>query len=100
MRVVEANVVCFPNSFRCFSIGCCERVLQASCLTFDLTPAVLKTDDYSSRNRACGLCLLDVDWESKSKLSYGGRFYHSACANFWINFVDLTLPSLTVPELL
>jgi len=72
----------------------------------DLTAAVLYADDVQSRDRTCGLCLLDVDWQpedapnSLPKLSYGGRHYHAACANFWINFVDLTLPSLTIPELL
>jgi len=69
-------------------------------------PAVLQADDIQSRDRTCGLCLLDVDWlpcgtpNCVPKLSYGGRQYHAACANFWINFVDLTLPSLTIPELL
>jgi len=83
--------------------------VQASSLTVDLSPAVLFADDVQSRDRTCGLCLLDVDWQSDDaskstsslpKLSYGGRQYHAACANFWINFVDLTLPSLTIPELL
>jgi hypothetical protein len=69
-------------------------------MTLDLSAAAIKSDDFGYQERACGLCLLDVDWEPRSKLFYGGRQYHSACANFWINFVDLTLPSLTVPELL
>jgi len=93
-------------------------VLQAASLTLDFAPAALSADSVESRrDRPCGLCLLDVDWppscadaavlssssSSSSllpKLSYGGRQYHAACANFWLNFVDLTLPSLTVPELL
>ena len=73
----------------------------------DFATAALYADDVESRGRTCGLCLLDVDWQpsrdaavSLPKLSYGGRQYHAACANFWINFVDLTLPSLTIPELL
>ena len=91
--------------------------MQASSLTLDFAPAALSADSVESRrDRPCGLCLLDVDWSppppscadaallsSSSllpKLSYGGRQYHAACANFWLNFVDLTLPSLTVPELL
>ena len=83
------------------NLSLCCFVLQSSCLSLDLSPAVIKTDDPSVRDRACGLCLLDVDWDSsRSKLSYGGRFYHAACANFWINLVDLTLPALSIPELL
>ena len=80
--------------------------LQATSLTIDFASAALNADDVESRDRTCGLCLLDVDWQpcdvsvSLPKLSYGGRQYHAACANFWINFVDLTLPSLTIPELL
>ena len=93
--------------------------MQAASLTLDFAPAALSADSVESRrDRPCGLCLLDVDWpppppscadaavlssSSSSllpKLSYGGRQYHAACANFWLNFVDLTLPSLTVPELL
>lgn len=47
--------------------------------------------------RACGVCLLDVQPTSGGddfKLTYGGRQYHAACANFWVNFVDSLLPSL------
>jgi len=99
--------------------GTALRVLQAASLTLDFAPAALSADSVESRrDRPCGLCLLDVDWPPPScadaavsssssssssllpKLSYGGRQYHAACANFWLNFVDLTLPSLTVPELL
>lgn len=50
---------------------------------------------------ACGICLLNVDkvtsGSSKNgdgKLTYGGRQYHSTCANFWCNRVDSVLPSL------
>ncbi|XP_060076037.1 synergin gamma-like [Ylistrum balloti] len=70
--------------------------------------AVLKSDDSLSQRRACGVCLLDVDVPSKNfsrendcpKLTYGGRQYHAACANFWVNCVDSTLPALKLPELL
>lgn len=50
---------------------------------------------------ACGICLLNVDKstpgtskQSDGKLVYGGRQYHSTCANFWCNRVDSVLPSL------
>ena len=49
---------------------------------------------------ACGICLLNVDKstgtskQADGKLMYGGRQYHSACANFWCNRVDSVLPSL------
>ncbi|KAK3749138.1 hypothetical protein QZH41_009816, partial [Actinostola sp. cb2023] len=43
---------------------------------------------------ACGLCLLNVNKTTDTKLAYGGREYHSTCANFWCNRVDSILPSL------
>ena len=69
---------------------------------------VLKSDDSASQMRACGVCLLDVDVQSKDfnsdedsvKLTYGGRQYHATCANFWVNCVDSMLPALKLPELL
>lgn len=69
----------------------------------------LITDKDVSTDRLCGICLLDADVYSDSqsanqnvghKLSYGGRNYHAPCANFWVNCVDSTLPSLQIPELL
>ena len=53
---------------------------------------------------SCGVCLLDVDKscdnsKSSNKLIYGGRQYHAPCANFWVNYVDSTLPALTIPVL-
>ncbi|XP_033748031.1 synergin gamma-like isoform X2 [Pecten maximus] len=70
--------------------------------------AILKSDDSLSQRKACGVCLLNVDVPSKNfsreedcpKLTYGGRQYHAACANFWVNCVDSTLPALKLPELL
>ncbi|XP_069135584.1 synergin gamma-like isoform X2 [Argopecten irradians] len=70
--------------------------------------AILKSDDSLSQRKACGVCLLNVDVQSKNfsreedcpKLTYGGRQYHAACANFWVNCVDSTLPALKLPELL
>lgn len=50
---------------------------------------------------ACGICLLNVNKttigsskQGDGKLMYGGRQYHSTCANFWCNRVDSVLPSL------
>ncbi|OQV25223.1 putative Synergin gamma [Hypsibius exemplaris] len=66
--------------------------------------------DLSAQNpplsSVCGLCLLDVDAKSRSrrsstdgcKLEHEGRFYHTACANFFVNCVDLKLPRLTYPN--
>ena len=58
---------------------------------------------------SCGLCLLSVstsnylpkgDKESiemvDTVLEHGNRMYHSTCANFWVNRVDLVLPRLTL----
>jgi hypothetical protein len=51
----------------------------------------------------CGVCLLDVDAESRArksqmdgrKIKHEDRFYHAICANFWVNCVDVRLPRLT-----
>ena len=69
--------------------------------------AVLHDDGDAARRRACGVCLLDVDWRGRGggdgddaagKLSYGGRQYHAPCANFWVNCVDSMLPALALPD--
>ncbi|XP_055925470.1 synergin gamma-like [Argiope bruennichi] len=57
-------------------------------------------------SNACGLCLLNIQMKSKLcneetlNLSYGGRNYHSTCANLWVNCVDPLLPALPLPQLL
>ncbi|XP_077865822.1 LOW QUALITY PROTEIN: synergin gamma-like [Saccoglossus kowalevskii] len=69
--------------------------------------AILKCDPENAP-KACGVCLLSVDSRSKAfdkskdnhKLTYGGRQYHSTCANLWVNLVDSILPSLPLPSLL
>jgi hypothetical protein len=51
----------------------------------------------------CGICLLDVDAKSKGrksqmdglKIEHEGRFYHTVCANFWVNCIDEKLPQLS-----
>ncbi|KAJ8312354.1 hypothetical protein KUTeg_009727 [Tegillarca granosa] len=76
--------------------------------SLDFSNALLKSDDATSQMKACGVCLLNVDTRSKNfnqdddcaKLTYGGRQYHSTCANFWLNCVDPMLPALKLPELL
>ena len=78
--------------------------------TFTFSQAVLKADSTAAQQKACGVCLLNVDCpqrggtpsggEDTPKLSYGGRQYHAPCANFWVNCVDSMLPSLKLPELL
>ncbi|XP_071944176.1 synergin gamma-like [Antedon mediterranea] len=62
----------------------------------------------SNINMACGVCLLNVDAKVKSldcsedshKLMYGGRQYHTTCANLWVNLVDSILPALPFNQLL
>lgn len=65
-----------------------------------------------NRNEICGVCLIFVDCKVKlsieneqrvlgdKKLCYGGRWYHAACANFWLNRISNLLPDLPVPGLL
>ncbi|XP_015911781.1 synergin gamma [Parasteatoda tepidariorum] len=71
--------------------------------SFDFSSSLLRTDA-ADNVKACGLCLLNVEIKNKDdcslKLSYGGRNYHSTCANFWVNCVDPLLPALTLPQLL
>ncbi|RDD44459.1 Synergin gamma [Trichoplax sp. H2] len=51
---------------------------------------------------ACGVCLLNVnktDLTSENIITYGGRKYHSGCANFWCNRISCILPALQALEL-
>ncbi|KAG1682439.1 Synergin gamma [Nymphon striatum] len=76
--------------------------------SFDFSLGVFSRPDQECTQLACGVCLLHVDAKSKAceleedsyKLTYGGRHYHSACANLWVNCVDSILPSLPLPQLL
>mgnify|MGYP007058835815 FL=1 len=68
-----------------------------SCMDFNLHHVTASEDG----SMACGICLLNVNKTTTgasktgdSKLMYGGRQYHSTCANFWCNRVDSVLPSL------
>ncbi|XP_035223633.1 synergin gamma-like isoform X2 [Stegodyphus dumicola] len=72
--------------------------------SLDFSNGVLRPDT-EDNTKACGLCLLNVDIKNYNKdenlkLSYGGRNYHSTCANLWVNCVDPLLPALTLPHLL
>ncbi|KFM62453.1 Synergin gamma, partial [Stegodyphus mimosarum] len=67
--------------------------------SLDFSSGVLRPDT-EDNTKACGLCLLNVDIkiynkDENLKLSYGGRNYHSTCANLWVNCVDPLLPALT-----
>ncbi|KAM4709874.1 synergin gamma-like isoform 2-T2 [Discoglossus pictus] len=53
-------------------------------------------------NTCCGVCLLERMSEEQSEhththsmLMYEGHLYHPSCANFWLHFVDSTLPTLS-----
>lgn len=81
--------------------------LQPSPGRLDFSGAVLKAEEDGAQERACGVCLLNVDAKSKRsgtnddhKLTYGGRQYHASCANFWVNCVASMLPALKIPELI
>ena len=70
--------------------------------SMDFTKADISAN-HPDLSSVCGVCLLDVDAKSRSrrntmdgcKIEQEGRFYHSACANFWVNCVDPKLPRLT-----
>ncbi|KAG8176213.1 hypothetical protein JTE90_012215 [Oedothorax gibbosus] len=81
-------------------------ILMPEDSSLQFTNAVL-TSNHENIAQACGLCLLNINIKSKSrnaeenlKLSYGGRNYHSTCANLWVNCVNPLLPALTLPQLL
>ncbi|KAE9550138.1 hypothetical protein FO519_006650 [Halicephalobus sp. NKZ332] len=42
----------------------------------------------------CYLCLQQVPNEDPACLEFSSCFYHSSCANFWVNHIDLGLPQL------
>lgn len=74
--------------------------------SLDFSSCVLRPES-ENNTKACGLCLLNIELRSKAfrqeeypTLSYGGKNYHSTCANFWVNCVDPLLPALALPQLL
>ncbi|XP_022102146.1 synergin gamma-like isoform X2 [Acanthaster planci] len=75
--------------------------------SFVFKMAILRPEP-TNTDRACGVCLLNVDSRSKAfdrskdshKLAYGGRRYHATCANLWVNMVDSILPALPLNRLL
>ncbi|XP_064650461.1 synergin gamma-like [Lineus longissimus] len=84
-----------------------NAAMPDSSASFDYRSCVLKSDESDAQQKACGICLLNVDGQSRSsskeevnKFMYGGRQYHATCANYWVNCVDSMLPSLRLPELL
>ncbi|CAG5124803.1 unnamed protein product, partial [Candidula unifasciata] len=101
------------NNLTAFLVGT-SLLPDETSLTF--SNCVLKSDWEDAQHLACGLCLLNVDARpppapagphpgsmlvtNSCKLTYAGRQYHATCANFWVNCVDQTLPSLTLPDLL
>ncbi|XP_059150357.1 synergin gamma-like isoform X2 [Physella acuta] len=93
------------NNLTAFLVGA-SLLPEQSTLVF--SNCVLKSDSDHAKQLACGVCLLNVDTNpfnsgagiNSCKLTYAGRQYHATCANFWVNCVDQTLPSLTLPELL
>jgi len=79
---------------------------------FDFSAELLKeleNDNFQQKvGNSCGICLLNVssnnhisklESEQNGKfvdavLQHGNGMYHSTCANFWVNRVELVLPSL------
>ncbi|ODN03414.1 Synergin gamma [Orchesella cincta] len=67
----------------CVSTEICNETSEEDCESQDSLPT-------------CGVCLWSVNTEQSSQcLDYGGKMYHSKCANFWVNEVDAILPSLS-----
>ena len=53
------------------------------------------TTNNISPGGVCGICLRPLGACGGSSLvEHGGAWYHAACANLWVNRVDLTLPTL------
>lgn len=83
---------------------------------FDFSAELLKeleNDNFQQKvGNSCGICLLNVssnDHISKLESAQNGKFvdailkhgngmYHSTCANFWVNRVELVLPSLNATK--
>ena len=79
---------------------------------FDFSAELLKeleNDNFQQKvGNSCGICLLNVssnnhisklESEQNGKfvdavLKHGNGMYHSTCANFWVNRVELVLPTL------
>jgi hypothetical protein len=60
-----------------------------------MTSATYKLEEKRSfeRQRLCGVCKNDED-SFDDLVNYRGGFYHSSCANLWINMLDTNLPLL------
>ena len=54
------------------------------------------TNNNSPGGAICGICLrpLGACGGSGGLVEHGGAWYHAACANLWVNRVELTLPAL------
>lgn len=104
LRLIIGEVDQAWNTLAVFLTGSSLMPEESS---LDFCYGILRADP-ENNYKACGLCLINVDARSKAfnkteeshKLSYGGRQYHSTCANLWVNFVDPLLPALTLPQLL
>ena len=53
------------------------------------------TTNNNSPGGVCGICLRPLGACGGSSLvEHCGAWYHAACANLWVNRVELTLPAL------
>ena len=67
----------------------------------DLTASNTPIGDSDSPHMGkCGICLRSLKsgfevGSNSATLSHGAGKYHSACANFWVNRVEIALPALS-----
>uniref|UniRef100_A0AC34GRA4 EH domain-containing protein n=1 Tax=Panagrolaimus sp. ES5 TaxID=591445 RepID=A0AC34GRA4_9BILA len=49
---------------------------------------------YPKEQTFCGICIHQITFDDPAFLQFAGYNYHSPCANFWANIVDISLPKL------
>ncbi|KAE8635413.1 hypothetical protein XENTR_v10002612 [Xenopus tropicalis] len=91
------------NNLQAF-LSMCPCMLQKlpSPLVLNCTTATRHSETAPCLRRCCGICLLERPNEEQiikepadSLQMHKGQPYHSSCANFWLNCVDLELPVLS-----
>ena len=69
------------------------KAKQQMALNFQPLASNNTTNNNSPGGAICGICLRPLG-SCESLVEHGGAWYHAACANLWVNRVELTLPAL------
>ncbi|XP_073481374.1 synergin gamma-like isoform X2 [Aquarana catesbeiana] len=101
LHLVLRDIELAWNNLQAF-LSMCPSVLQKlpASSAFDYEAKEM-SDSSLCLQRCCGVCLLErLDQQASSEpignmLQFGERSYHPSCANFWLHYVDSSLPVLS-----